>query len=306
MSGQACRSVLLDKDKQKGTHPGLLLSRYIQFPVADKEIDEKAKKKYDEAKKKYDEAKKKYDEAKKKYQEARKDLFDSVIKACRSYNLSFLYKQAYKRWTQTIEAAFKDKVIKKAIFSVTGRLIVGLSGESVLETGLALHHTYGVPIIPGSALKGLASHYCHQVWGAEDNEFKCSKDYQGKYHRVLFGDTGGDKDDEGSGHISFYDAWIDPNSLKDAILHDVITTHHQDYYAGKPDAAPTDHDEPNPVTFLSVRGDFRVYLSCKSIGGEEWTTLAMQLLKQALSNWGIGGKTNSGYGYGRLDVNELG
>ena len=35
---------------------------------------------------------------------------------------------------------------------VGGRLIVGLGGDNVLETGITLHHTYGVPIIPGSAM----------------------------------------------------------------------------------------------------------------------------------------------------------
>ena len=45
------------------------------------------------------------------------------------------------------------------------RLIIGLGGESPLETGLTLHHTFGVPIIPGSAIKGLAAHYCDQVFG---------------------------------------------------------------------------------------------------------------------------------------------
>jgi len=35
-------------------------------------------------------------------------------------------------------------------------LVVGLGAESVLETSLTLHRIYGYPIIPGSALKGLA------------------------------------------------------------------------------------------------------------------------------------------------------
>ncbi|GAB4440171.1 MAG: hypothetical protein Kow00120_08220 [Anaerolineae bacterium] len=36
------------------------------------------------------------------------------------------------------------------------RLVVGLGADSVLETSLTLHRVYGYPIIPGSALKGLA------------------------------------------------------------------------------------------------------------------------------------------------------
>jgi len=44
------------------------------------------------------------------------------------------------------------------IFEMTtiSRLVVGLGIESVIETSLALHGIHGFPIIPGSALKGLA------------------------------------------------------------------------------------------------------------------------------------------------------
>ena len=39
------------------------------------------------------------------------------------------------------------------------RMVVGLGGETVLETDLTLHHLYGFPYIPGSALKGLTRAY---------------------------------------------------------------------------------------------------------------------------------------------------
>ena len=32
-----------------------------------------------------------------------------------------------------------------------------------------------MPIIPGSALKGLAAHYCDQVWGPTEEKFKGEK-----------------------------------------------------------------------------------------------------------------------------------
>ena len=38
-----------------------------------------------------------------------------------------------------------------------GRLVIGLGTQSVRETNLALLHTWGVPYLPGSARKGLAS-----------------------------------------------------------------------------------------------------------------------------------------------------
>ncbi|QRN84303.1 type III-B CRISPR module RAMP protein Cmr6 [Chloroflexota bacterium] len=39
------------------------------------------------------------------------------------------------------------------------RLIIGLGGKGTLEMGITLHHLYGFPYIPGSALKGLARSY---------------------------------------------------------------------------------------------------------------------------------------------------
>lgn len=39
------------------------------------------------------------------------------------------------------------------------RLVVGLGDESVYETSIRLHRNYGVPYIPGSALKGVTKHY---------------------------------------------------------------------------------------------------------------------------------------------------
>ncbi|MEM2001019.1 MAG: type III-B CRISPR module RAMP protein Cmr6 [Candidatus Methanomethylicaceae archaeon] len=44
--------------------------------------------------------------------------------------------------------------------SVAWRLAIGFSAPSILDTGMALHRIYGIPYIPGSAVKGLTRHYC--------------------------------------------------------------------------------------------------------------------------------------------------
>src|SRR6266404_6023865 len=99
---------------------------------------------------------------------------------------------------------------------VLGRVVLGLGMESALETGLTLHHTYGVPILRGSAIKGVTWHYCQETYGAAYNP--------------IFGAP------DDAGHITFEDAWITPASLKDlsnaksGLLLDVMTPHHQEYY----------------------------------------------------------------------------
>lgn len=42
---------------------------------------------------------------------------------------------------------------------VDWRMVIGLGGAHVLETSMTLHHVYGIPYIPGSAVKGMTRHY---------------------------------------------------------------------------------------------------------------------------------------------------
>jgi len=221
-------------------------------------------------------------------------------KAC--YEKAFKMRQAF--FSRIAEAENPRHSVRTMAFQTEGRLIIGLGGESPLETGLTLLSPYGVPVIPGCALKGLVAHYCDQVWGLEEKHFRAGRFEKGKqleavgdYYKALFGTT------EDSGHITFHDAWIRPESLKSAshlgLVEDVMTPHHGEYYSSEgAEGFPTDFDEPNPVTFLSVTGKFEIVLECDDPGesGQAWLKLACKLLESALSEWGIGGKTSSGYG----------
>lgn len=61
------------------------------------------------------------------------------------------YKLRGKMWDEINAQTFK--------LSTKSRLIIGLGNESVYETSIRLHRNYGIPYIPGSALKGVAKHY---------------------------------------------------------------------------------------------------------------------------------------------------
>ena len=81
--------------------------------------------------------------------------------------------------------------------TVDWRLIVGLGSEHVQETNMTLHHIYGIPYIPGSAVKGVLRHW----WLQEDfnnNEEKALKD---KNFLSLFGSQ------ERRGEVQFLDAY---------------------------------------------------------------------------------------------------
>jgi len=260
----ACRAALANRPG-KTAHAGLLLASYLKV-AGDKG-------------------------------EGKRKLLEEAIQAAR--NSRDIYAKAFTRWKQHTRGAAETNL------SVRGRLVIGLGTESVLETGLTLHHTYGTPVIPGTALKGLASHYCDQVWGQADLEFRREIEVSesgekrkrcGKHYETMFGTT------EDAGHLIFHDAWILPESLGGetrGLVLDVMTPHHADYYMAQPEsAAPTDFDDPNPVTFLSVAGDFRVAVACDVAGeaGNRWAERALQLVTEALAYWGVGGKTSAGYG----------
>lgn len=180
-----------------------------------------------------------------------------------------------------------------------GRMAVGLGAASVTENSVALLRAWGVPYVPGSALKGLASSAAHRgggdAWRRAEVETPGGADAE-----VLFGSTAV------AGVVTFHDAWWVPEGAKLPLDLDVMTVHHADYYTGAGATAPADWDEPNPVSFLTARGSYLVALS----GPEEWIDVARQWLALALARDGVGAKTHAGYGRmalaERLTDEELG
>jgi CRISPR-associated protein Cmr6 len=232
----------------------------------------------------------------------RREILQAAINAASSQDVRTLYKSAFVRWSASLPTDSPPVDLE-----IAGRMIVGLGSENVLETGIRLHHTFGMPIIPGSALKGLAAHYCDHIWGLADAKFrKPTKEEDEGYrkylkgigpkpednlHRLLFGTT------DDSGCIVFHDAWYVPNSASKPLALDVMTPHHPNWLDGS--VPPSDFDSPIPVPFLSVAGRFRIAVTWNGPEHgdvEHWKKLALSLLKQALAEWGIGGKTSSGYG----------
>ena len=193
------------------------------------------------------------------------------------------YKTFYERWEIGLKRLTKCYGVSKA----KGRIAIGLGDESVLETSVTLHRTYGVPYLPGSALKGLAASYARNRIG---NHWGKRKD--GKYgyaYKVVFGTTAE------AGYITFHDALYVPKSADGKPLRpDVITVHHPDYYQSK-NKPPADWDDPNPVPFLTATGEYFVALSAVP-GCEVWLAQTWSILQRALAEEGIGAKTSSGYG----------
>lgn len=238
----------------RGQHPGLLLQRYLCENATGEGGNP----------------------------EEKRAILQSAISAAGNPEVRKLYKAAFERWKKSL-----PELTAANDLQTVGRLIVGLGTENVLETGIRLHHTFGMPILPGSALKGLTAHYCDQVWGETEPKFKKGD----VYHHLLFGTT------DGSGCIVFHDGWFVPDSESEPLKLDVMTPHHPKWLDGS--VPPTDFDSPTPVPFLSVAGQFHVAVSWfgpASDKSRNWTELSLSLVVDALHNWGVGGKTTSGYG----------
>src|SRR2546425_492888 len=148
------RKQLLEVKKTASTHPGLWLDKYI---------DEQEKKDFETPSNK---------------DQSKGNSRSYLIKEVASLREPDEYEEFFKRWTKMLT----DYDAQTHEAKVKGRMIVGLGSESVLETSITLHHTYGVPYIPGSALKGLAASYADKRLG--DPWKKGNPAY-----KAVFGDT---------------------------------------------------------------------------------------------------------------------
>jgi len=172
------------------------------------------------------------------------------------------------------------------------RLVVGLGNKAnPHEIGLALHGTYGWPVIPGSALKGLAAAWAESPGSGAD---------PADVRRVLGGPPPGERITTASparmGTVRFLDAMPDGEPAQ--VVLDVLTPHVKPYYDalanGDSPVPPAEYHNPVPVTFLTVRGGFAVDLWGTS--GSD-IDLARQWLVAAGEELGAGAKTAAGYGY---------
>lgn len=247
----SCRMVLDNLKLNEGENASLIMARYV------KNLDDK--------------------------NESKRDLYSAM--PCAASSAQALYEHAFTLRHNALSASAMPK-----LFRTTQPLAAGLGNSNVIEAGLALNHIYGVPYLPGSAIKGITAHYCSETFGAEDPDYRGPDDEDplkpaGKIYEALFGKIAPEKEQE-AGLLRFYDAWITPESVKNAFVVDVTTPHYG-----------SDFIDPIPINFLTVQGEFEIFIgSSNSKFDKKWFEFAFSLTEAALSNYGIGGKIRSGYG----------
>lgn len=185
---------------------------------------------------------------------------------------------------------------------INDKLVIGLGGHSVYETDITLHHIYGVPYIPASAIKGSFRNWIINKYFDKDEQ----KAMKNEDFAKIFG--GFNKDDKSiQGQVIFMDSFpVDNYTIKS----DVMTPHHSDYYT-KEDVLPLDSDSVIPISFLVVTDtnfEFNIFvdkfIEDKIVDNffelENETKLnefIIDELVDMLNYQGLGGKTSAGYGY---------
>lgn len=207
-----------------------------------------------------------------------------------------LVNAARDRWQRYVHASGAASVT----MAVDWRMVVGLGGNSVFETDMTLHSLYGLPIIPGSALKGLA-----RAWVAYEKDDKTQVLGPGGRSMMLDERIFGNKpkaDFQYEGSVIFFDAILMNHNFQ--LTLDIMNPHYWRYYTKK-DTLPSNDQKPKPIPFLTVSG--ARFLCAIGSADETYASdaqIALQWLEEALINYGIGSKTSAGYGYMKKEEGE--
>lgn len=214
--------------------------------------------------------------------------------------IAFLYQPDTKlieaslaRWRSYVSALHGQAFHAKTDW----RLIVGLGNNTALETGLTLHSVYGLPVIPGSALKGLTRAYA----ATEDTSMylpngkpSLKRETDPEDIQCIFGSEIDKKEHAGS--VIFFDAIV---MDKFSLTLDIMNPHYSNYY-GKGNA-PSNDQNPIPVPFLTISdATFQFAVAPRDYSKQkhrENADRAKAWLKLALQDYGVGSKTSADYGY---------
>ena len=230
-----------------------------------------------------------------------------------------------KRQNRQIETFFPNNS-RRIKTNLNWRMIIGLGGESVYETGMTLHPVYGIPYIPSSSIKGiLRSWMISQLF--DNSEAKAING--SKIFCTLFGCPKEIKLDnnkkiksalntEHQGSLRFFDAF--PTKAP-KVKTDIMNVHYKDWYKESGYVAPTDTQMPNPIPFLTIDNTNQLafnfntaitdnppiksfsenidsYIKKGQLAPDTKVLDIVEFwLKDALQNHGIGAKTAVGYGY---------
>ncbi len=230
------------------------------------------------------------DEDKKDKSESKENTLNALLNGYSEESFS-LYKAAFERWKRIVETMAQEKDALCFEMEVRAPLVVGKGDQNVHEFGITLQPTWGTPVIPGAAIKGVLSSFAHEK-GDGHWQKDCQSSFKGEYALIMFGGTN-QKGEASAGCLDFLDAWWVPTG-RTPFGKDIITVHNRDYHQGK-DVFPDGTCDPIPNKFVVIQpGQKFLFTIC---GDLSWRKLAKEILKDATrEKKGFGAKTRLGYG----------
>jgi CRISPR-associated protein Cmr6 len=262
-----------------------------------------------------------------KEKQCRKELYQRAIEAlCPGAPAVVAYEDFFKRWQRELHASGRPQRI--VTVRARGRVLLHpASNASVTDGSVLLHHTYGVPYLPGSGIKGVARAWLRRTADLDERAERRRQAGEAAWAgmrsdardpsivRALCGYIPRGAGDEGDNArsqasvVEFYDAlWLpeppegdQASTWKGPLALDVVNPHHSEYYTG--DADPGDNEEPVPTHRLSVAPGTRFCLVLEGAteDSKPWVDyMADDVLAPALETMGFGAWTSAGYG--RFDM----
>ncbi len=230
-----------------------------------------------------------------------------------------------RRFLDDLDKSFRGLVVTFEAM-LGSRMMVNLAGGVVENAGIALDRCFGLPLIPGSAVKGITR--VHALWEIREAEGE-EKLYLLRLAMILFGYgahdlcgdfgwAGGERkaqtiaDEIGTqdfkGCACFLPAY--PTTPATLVV-DMVNPHYPQYYGGRSQRAE-DNENPIPNYFPAVEAGsafgFAALLNrvpdLPNITATPMLAQVKQWLERAVTRKGVGAKTAAGYGWFELGRKE--
>ncbi len=232
-----------------------------------------------------------------KYASVYKNGFQDTVKNKKSFLDGFIGYSSKPEYREAfgLRRKYLEKIGDGFSLTTATRLLFGIGYQHPLEIGFMFDWTTGLPIIPGSSLKGIARDYARNNKDHWDEELV----------KRIFGPDNNDNK-RSVGAIIFLSAFPCPEKVQALFEIDVMTPHYTRYYGNPTENPPADWYDPVPIPFLTVpagvRYCFRIAdrtnLGRKETGSQLLKD-AKNILRSALLEHGVGAKTAVDYGYFR-------
>jgi CRISPR type III-B/RAMP module RAMP protein Cmr6 len=198
----------------------------------------------------------------------------------------------------------QDVVHRRLLVQPLWRMVTGLGERAnAHEIGIALHGTYGWPVIPGSTLKGATRAWAGQFldeqtpWTGPDLR-PTAVVINRMFGPAPPGTAPAARAELHAGSLDVLDALPAGEPMRVTV--DGLTPHVQPYYAedtgpdGRPTTAPGEWHNPVPNSFLTVSGG---RFAVDVIGPQADCERFAAWCQAACDDLGVGAKTGAGYGY---------